>query len=266
MSKTLFIGDSHTCGYQSTDNSYQVWQENNYAESYARKYNKQTLVYAVSGACNSVYKDWLTSMFSKHKDIDEVFVLLSPMNRFIVAYDKAFGKEILPVDYFCVHDQSKDGLIDFYCDKAVGDNAFQLYNKPHGGDYGNFPGLDFSYDEGLKNPDLRKNTFMEIKTFFDLNTHIEHRQFFQDVYTWDNICADHGAKLYLFAMTERTNIPTEFEMYGKLKTTIVAPVTVEKFFENKGIDHSKYYTSDQEHYNKQYHDMIAEEFIPWLKN
>ena len=87
----------------------------------------------------------------------------------------------------------------------------------------------------------------------------------QSVYAWDNICNDHGAKLYLFNVTDRLKYPQTFEYYGKLKCTTVADKTVETFFTEKGIDHTQYYLADNEHYNKDYHQMIASEYIPWLK-
>ena len=45
MSRSLFIGDSHTCGYWSHPTergpgSYTYWNDNNYSESYAKQNNK----------------------------------------------------------------------------------------------------------------------------------------------------------------------------------------------------------------------------------
>ena len=129
-----------------------------------------------------------------------------------------------------------------------------------------FPGVDIDVRQGLKTPNLRKNTFMEVKLFFDLNTFLEKRDFLLDVYVWDRMCAEHGAKLYLFNFTERLKFPSNLEYYGKLNNTTIATSTVEGYLASKIIDHKKYYQEDNEHYNREYHSLISSKFIPWLKS
>jgi hypothetical protein len=270
MAKTLFIGDSHTAGVKTLPGKYgpgsfSTWQENNYADIYAELNNKETIVYAMSGACNQVYADWLKVMLDRYPDIDEVFIQITPLNRFVLAHDNKLGAETIPLDLFTAEDVSNNVLVKHFIDNAIIDERFQLYNKPTSEDYSTFPGLDFSYDEGLKNPDIRKNTYMQIKLFFEMNTHLEQRQFFRDQYLWDRLCADKGIKLYTFNMTSRVRLPKETDLYGKLVSTKRSNVTVEDFFSKKHIDHTKYYIEDKEHYNKEYHQMIAGMFIPWLK-
>ena len=68
MAKTLFIGDSHTCGYKTVPGkvgpgSYSVWNENSYVNEYVNLHNKKAVVYAMPGANNRTYADWLGSMF-----------------------------------------------------------------------------------------------------------------------------------------------------------------------------------------------------------
>ena len=92
MSRTLFIGDSHTMGYHSDLNKYGAgsfsqWNDNNYAEIYSELNDKPVIIYALSGASNRLYTDWLKSMFEKYDDIDEVFISLAAFNRFIIAFD-----------------------------------------------------------------------------------------------------------------------------------------------------------------------------------
>lgn len=137
MGTTVFLGDSHTCGYDSLPGkqgpgSYSIWNDNNYAELYGLKHNKKTAIYAVPGSCNRIYPDWLKTMFDKYPDTDEVFVLLSSWNRFILAFNKTLSTEVLPVDYFTKKVKDKhDGLIDIYQDELFKGDRFQLYNKPH---------------------------------------------------------------------------------------------------------------------------------------
>jgi len=272
MSKTLFIGDSHTCGYSSTpgkigQGSFETWQENNYAEIYAKQNNKETIIYSMPGSCNIVYADWLNAMFEKHPDIDEVFLLLSSFNRFILAYDKLLRSDIVPSNEFTYYaGKDSSSLVDRYQDVLISDeDRLQLYQKPTDEDYSKFPGVKFSYDEGLINPNIRESSFMEIKMFFDLNSHVEQRAFFKDIYVWDNMCNDKGVKLYLFSMTDRLKFPKDLDFYGKLKSTYYEKESVETFFRKKNIDHTRYYISDQEHYNKEYHTLIADKFMPSLQ-
>ena len=272
MSKALFIGDSHTCGYTSIPGkigpgSFEIWQDNNYAEIYARENNKQTVVYSMPGSCNTVYADWLNAMFEKYPDIDEVFLMLSSFNRFILAFDEKLRQDIVPSNEFTAFvSEDESGLIRRYQDIIISNNDyFQLYQKPISDDFAHFPGLEFSYDDGLIEPNIRNSSFMQIKMFFDLNSHLEQRAFFKDVYTWDNMCHDRGVKLYLFSITDRLKFPKDLDFYGKLKSTYYETESIESFFRRKNIDHSRYYISDNEHYSREYHNLIATKFIPSIK-
>jgi hypothetical protein len=270
MNRAVFIGDSHTCGYASVLGkvglgSFSYWNDNNYAELYSEVHKKPTAIYSMAGVNNRVYTDWLKTMFDRYNDINEVFLCMAPFNRFVVAFDDELTDDVIAVDHFTVKLECDKPLIDRYADPIIVDKKIQLFNKPTAEDYNKFPGIELSNEHGLKSPNLRKHTYMQIKLFFDLNTYTEKREFLQSVYAWDNICADNGAKLYLFNFTDRLRYPQTFEYYGKLKCTTVAPKTIETFFKEKNIDHTKYYIEDNEHYNKEYHQLIADQYIPWLK-
>ena len=272
MSRTLFIGDSHTCGYVTIPGKYgpgtwSVWNDNNYCDVYSEQNNKPVSIYSMAGVNNRVYTDWLKTMFEKYDDIDEVFLCMASFNRFALAFDAEALDEPVPVDHFSFYDEEHStDLIHRYCDNImVGDRA-QLFNKPTYDDYAKFPGFEFSHEKGLTSPNLRKNTYMQVKLFCEFNTYLEKRDFLNNVYTWDNMCADNGAKLYLFNFTDRLKFPSNFEYYGKLKATTIAPKTVESYFAGKMIDHSNYYIADKEHYNREYHTLIAEKYIPWLRS
>lgn len=265
--KTLFIGDSHTCGYESfPDKSYTMWNKNNYAVLYHELNEKDTLIYAESGAPFRTFVDWLKTMLTKYKDIDEVFINIPPFNRFIIAWDDLSDPETIPTDYFIYAMDPPDAKLQRFFDETVNNNRLQLFQKSITDDYDKFPILEFSHQEGLTRPDIRKAPFMQIKLFFEMNTYLEKRDFLNAIYTWDNICTDHGVPLYLFSFRDRMKFPTYNDYYGKLKNTTISPYTVESFFRKKNIDHSKYLLSDGDHYNEDYHQMIAEIFLPWLKN
>ena len=158
-----------------------------------------------------------------------------------------------------------NGAIDRYCDQTIQNEKIQLFQKSRDNDYGNFPGIDIDMRKGLRTPNLRKNTYMEVKLFFELNTFLEKRDFLLDVYVWDRMCAEHGAKLYLFNFTERLKFPSNFEYYGKLNNTVIASKTVEAYLADTLIDHTKFYLEDNEHYNREYHKYISDKYLPWLK-
>lgn len=270
MSRALFLGDSHTCGYITTPGktgfgSYSMWNDNNYAESYADHFQKSVSVYALPGVCNRIYPDWLRVMLDKHPDIDEVYVLLASFNRFVLAFNETLSSDILPADFFTMKHEKKNLLVDLYYDQIFRDDRFQLLNKPTFDDFGKIADINFDYQNGLIRPDLRKDTFMDVKLFFELNTHLEQRDFFKDILVMDRMCLDHGCKIHFFNMTDRVKFPEKFDFYTQLKSTIISPLTVESFFRQKFIDHRKYYLDDNEHYNKSFHDLIATKFIPWLK-
>ena len=105
MSRVLFIGDSHTCGYDSIPGkigpgSFSYWNDNNYAELYNTVADKPVAVYAMAGVNNRVYTDWLTTMFQRYSDIDEVFLCMAPFNRFVLAFDHELSDNVIDVDHF----------------------------------------------------------------------------------------------------------------------------------------------------------------------
>ena len=57
MSRTLFIGDSHTVGYQTIEGkvgpgSYSFWNDNNYCETYSKIHDKP-IVIEIWGSLNN---------------------------------------------------------------------------------------------------------------------------------------------------------------------------------------------------------------------
>jgi len=269
MSKTLFMGDSHLAGYQTIPGkigpgSYSLYNDNSFAEQYATLNDKEVIVYCVAGTANMVYPDWLKSMFEKHNDIDEVHILLAAFNRFVIAFNKTLLEKTIKVDHFTTLAKEKP-LVKIYSDGIIVEDSIQLFNKPIKDDYDKFVGFEFSPEQGLVKPDLRKQTFMECKLFYDLNTHIEHRNFYKDIYTMDNICADNNAKLYLSVMRSRSKHPVDFNYYGDLKATTIASQSIEDYMKSNDIDPNKHFLDDEEHYDTEYHKAIAENYIPWIK-
>lgn len=272
MSKrSIFIGDSHTCGYTSTPGkigpgSYSYWNKNNYSEIYSAVNNKKVSIYSMAGVNNRIYTDWLKTLINRHDDIDEAFICLAPLNRFCLGFDSVMSDECISVDNFTTMISESTDTIEKFCDLTTANDKLQLFNKPIYDDYSKFPGIELSAEKGLITPDLRKNSYMEIKLFFELNSFIEKRDFLLNLFVWDRICHEHNIKLYIFQFTERLKYPSDYSYYGKLNNTIISPLSIEKFFKDSMIDHTKFYIEDKEHYNFDYHALIVEKFLPWLKN
>jgi hypothetical protein len=266
MNRTLFLGDSHTCGYKSfKDMSFTIWNENNYASIYSNIHNKPALIYAQAGSTFRVYTDRLYTMFSQFDDIDEIYLCLTPFNRFTLAWDDWSNVDCIPVDFFTYAIDKKEDTIQRFQDETIKENRLQLFQKTLYTDYDKPPDLIFSEQDGLTSPDIRKSPFMPIKTFCDFNTYLEKRDFFNALYTWDNMCNDNGADLYIFNFMDRMIFPSYNNYYGKLKRTTISSKTVETFFREKNISHTNYLLEDNEHYDESYHSLIAETFLPWLK-
>lgn len=265
----LFIGDSHTCGYHSIPGksglgSYSIWQENNYAKKYAEITKQKSVVYAMPGAHSDAYTNWLKILLDKNETVNKVFISLSGFNRFTIAGNNGkFGRDPISLDHFTVKAANEE-LFEAYIDDIINGDYFQLYQKTIQDDYDNFPGIQWSEEKGLISPNLRKNTFMQIKTFLDLNTHLETQNFLKNVFIWDNLCRLRNVKLYIFQITDRLQFPTVFDYYGPLNNTIISQDSVQTYFSKKNIDHKRFLIADKEHYDKEYHNLIAEKFIPHL--
>ena len=64
MSRSLFIGDSHTVGYKTIEGqvgpgSFTFWNDNNYAVKYSEIHNKDIIIYAQPGATTCTQFGWL---------------------------------------------------------------------------------------------------------------------------------------------------------------------------------------------------------------
>lgn len=267
----IFIGDSHTAGYTgfiggNNHQNWAIWQENNYAKIYSEITGEKSIIYANPGANHDSYANWLKFLLDKYDNIDNAFICLRGFNRFTIAGWQTPITDPLPVDHFTTQSIESD-LCDCYMDQIHVDGFLQLYQKTIPDDYDRYPGIIFDPDEGLTAPDLRKNTFMEVKTFLELNTHLEIQNFLKNVFIWDNLCRIKNVTLHIFCIRNHAILPNNMNYYGDLTNTIVAKNTVEDYFAVKNINHTDYLKSDEEHYNKEYHTMIAKDYLKdLLKN
>ena len=271
MSRTLFIGDSHTVGYQTVagktgPGSYSFWNSNNYCEIYQTLTNKPVVIYAQPGSTNTLYTTWLKNMFEKFDDITEVYICLAPLNRMVISFDPKLENEAVPVNHFTIEHQERTESVRKFSDQAIAGETVQILTKPTGNDYQNSLGLEFNPDKGLIKPDLRKDPWMNVKLYNECNTMIEKKEFLLNLYAWDNICADNNAKLYVFNFRSRGVWPSKTDYFGKMKVTKRAEKSVEDYLQSLNIQAKDYFLEDEEHFNIDYHTAVAEKYIPWLKS
>jgi len=268
MSRTLFIGCSHSMGYQgflkgnNKEESSQpnTWGSNNYAEFYSKNNNKKCVVMASAGTGNRVYPRFLAHAFKTYDDIDEVFIQSTYWGRFpIVINPDLDPTKIFPTDFFLQKD-STDELVDRWSIALSVDNKYlEHYHKPQPQDWEMFP-YNRETAPWVAEPDTRRSSHLYFQMWHYQNTHLEQEDYFKDIAVCDMICNNNNVPMYVWNINNRCFIPQETDnYYTKLNKTTFAKQDAEIFF-NK-----KFETLDGEHYTEEVHKQIAEQYIPYLK-
>lgn len=267
MSRTLFIGCSHTMGYAdpNPERDFLVWQSNNYAEIYAKKMGKPAVIMASSGCGNREYPLFLAHAFKTYDDIDEVYIQSTYWGRFPLAMNPTLDeKDILPLDFFLEKDDSDD-LIDRWSLGLVQEDRYlHAYTKPTVQDYENF-----AYNQStspMNQPSIRHAPYIYIKMYHYLQTHLEQQDYFRDVFVCDSLCRRNNARMFLWNINDRCFIPKETsDFYGSLTNTCIADQDAGTYLKKHfkfDIEKAKV---DSEHYNYSVHELIADHYIPKLK-
>jgi hypothetical protein len=270
MSKTLFLGDSHSQGYWRENVGHMsfphTWDSNNYAEIYAGLNEKSTIIYAMAGTTIQRYPDWLTFCLNKFNDVDEVFVQALHWNRFMLsgANSKDFTDDV-PIDYFTELSKQDDRVI------CYSDTPDEIATESKEHNY--FPQKISSEDyETLKyipknyKPNLQKDPYVVVKLWSELMTHLQHREYCRTLFLMDRLCYERNIKMYLWRINDRVYVPTNIEIYGKLLATVKVNCSAETYLKEIGFDISQMMMPDNEHYNGEAHLEIAHKFLPWCKN
>ena len=267
MSRSLFIGCSHTMGYldpnPNSDAPPQPWQDNNYAEFYAKQNNKPVVIMASAGAGNSLWPRFLAYAFQKYNDIDEVFVQSTYWGRFAIAMNPNLDAyNILPIDYF-IEKEKSDDLIERYSLGLYQDKFVEYYLKPESYDYDELPYNRYTAPFCAE-PDVRRSSHMYIRMWHYSNTHLDQYDYFKDVLVCDALCLYNSVKMHLWNINDRCFIPKETNNWlTKLQATNIANIDaisyLKKYNENIKL-------ADTEHYSKETHEIIAKEYIPYIKD
>lgn len=247
-----------------------MWEINNYAEIYADLTDRGAVIYALAGAPNSRYVDWLKYCLDNHHDIDEVFVQSLHWNRFLMSGSKTrdYTDEI-SLDYF-TETVSTDNNIYRYTD--VTDEMLQdrrlpprdhsfFANHPSSMDYDSLRTIPPYYK-----PCLQTEPYIKAKLWGEMMTYLQQREYCRNLFIMDRLCSEHGIKMYLWSVNDRVYIPENVEFYGKLTATVKATKSAVTYLKEIGFDLSKMLMPDNEHYTLGGHLEIAHKYLPWVKS
>ena len=278
------IGCSHTAGYHVsnapeenvllTEENWPFsgrWQDNNWAEEYINSKNADGVIFARIGNGWYEYSEWLDFLFKKYNDITEVIVQNTYWNRFrVTSINPPDYEHMIPLDALYKHETTK-GRIDCWT-KTVevkdSDNPnYRVIDAPHqirAKDYVNTVNIDVQHHPRFQwnEPDLRRITYMEGKTWLEIMSLKSQRDWLKEIYILQTLCKENNAELKLFGLNKWTWIPSKMKDYFNFDSIQVATDSVDDWFtQNKRIDIQKH-TVDDEHYSKEIHRAIALEYLP----
>jgi hypothetical protein len=253
--RSIFVGDSHTCGY---DNK-QFWQSNNYAEIYSELNQKPVAIYAMPGCSNQKYVTFIKTLLDYYDDVDEVFIQFTYWTRYLLATNVSEDWFIngLQTNHFAIG-PNRYSLTDRWTDDTIieTDALYTEYNMhvktEH---YEPFKGRTMGGPEENEN-------FYYTNLWHNQLTHLKYRQVCSDLFIIDRLCQQRNIPWYLFSMNDRVFIPENFDYFGPLTNyKSDNKMHVEQWFSNTIQE----YKIDEEHYNYDFHYKIAKNYIPYLK-
>jgi hypothetical protein len=263
--RTAVIGCSHSAGYSYSQQQGQRdrWNDNNWAEFYINNQDKDGVIFACPGRGWYDYSERLAFLFKKYNDIDEVIIQHTYWNRFRVGFQNPCHYEnIVPLERHMNLEETK-GRIDCYNINMWDDTSksFDGSRITVAGDYAIPPQIAFKFDPfDIQEPNLQTEGYQRIKAWHELMTVVTQRNFFKEVYLWNTLCKENNAELKIFAINEDTWLPKDLNMLGNCSYGKVATQNVREFLESKSNADS--FTIDDEHYNVEAHQLIANEFVP----
>lgn len=265
--RTAVIGCSHSAGYQfpPPDGIRDRWNDNNWAEIYINNQNKDGAIFACPGRGWYDYSERLAYLFKKYNDIDEVIVQQTYWNRFRFGFSTpCFYENIIPLDAHMMQEETK-GNIDCY-NIAMWNDELKSFDGGRitlAGDYAIQPTVSMKFDPfDLIEPNLQQEGYQRLKSWYEVMTVVNQRQFFKEVYLWNTMCKENNAVLKIFAMNDQTWLPKDLNMIGNIQAD-VSEKTVLQFLLTKG--ELEEFVVDDEHFNLEAHTLIANEYIPNMK-
>lgn len=271
MGRKLFVGCSHSMGYIDPVEHWElgpnhIWQNNNYAEEYAKLNDQKVVIYASSGCGNREFVNFVADAFHKYDDIDEVYVQSTYWGRFPLVINPDLDEtSTFPLDFFYSKDRYDD-LIERYSIGMVQQNKYLLaYAKAKSIDYERNPFIATTSPNNQ--PSLNQSSYMYIQMWHYCQTPLAQQDYLKDVFMMDTLCTRNNAKLYLWNINDRCHIPKETNnFYADLQSTTITDIDAMSYlkqFSDKDLEKEKV---DSEHYNRYVHNLIAQHYIPYLRN
>jgi hypothetical protein len=277
MGRTLFLGDSHSSGFyidritSTWQKATKFWSKNNYAEIYSEIHNKPVVIYAMPGASNKKYPVWLRAMFDRYSDIDEVFIQSVYWSRCMLAASKNLDSgDGIKANHFSIGPNPQPfaptdtPLIERWEDTPLAGNYIEMPITLRPSLCPEYKGFDHSEINSLM-PTTMTESYAYTRFWHENVTHLQYRDYCGDLYIIDNICKEYGIKWHLWGMTNRVDMPNNINFYGKIQNCIRSTISAQQFIKNThkiDIDKMKI---DGDHYSYAVHEIIAKEYIPYVK-
>lgn len=269
MAKTLFVGDSHAHGYFDVNGKISAWNDNNYAEIYSAVNNKDVIIYSQPGGCNRKYPTWVRSMLNKYDDIDEVFIQSTYWNRFLLSCSRNLDVgEHTDVDLYLDTDQPMDSKIHRYTDHRMTDDYIEMIDQVRVENYEDFKGFSFNDKDVRADWAPFHEKYIYTKLWHELVTPLQFKDYCLDLLVIDTMCSRRNIKWYQWSINNRVFVPDNVNLYGDWQTGTKSKMSAEGYIKfSKGIDiETDEYRLDGEHYNKEIHEIIATDYLNYIKN
>lgn len=265
MSRTLFIGDSHSAGYAINNRSEaEYWTDNNYAQIYSINKNIESVIYALPGGSNKKYPVWISYLLD-HYDVDKIFIQSTYWNRSIVATSPDYGEHLRKDHFVKRFDDFKDGMIHRYTDMFFNEDHFELMFGTYHNIWTDFEGFKFDFDNPHAHEFIFEKSYKYTKMWHEEFTHLQLRQYLSDLIVIDHMVMDQNIPVYVWNINNRVHMPNNRNLFGDFRNIKFAPKSAESFlYENNNMNIEKMQI-DGEHYNKEVHTAIAEKYLPYLE-
>ena len=252
MSTTVFLGDSHSHGWYDTGNDTYAWQDNNYAEIFAKVNKLPVAIYSMPAASNRKFPIWLKVLFDRYTDIRQVFIQSTYWHRWMIGEVLDNKRVECEIDNFTKL-ISKDNFIHRYSDIEKSNGLKEI---------GIQVPLKVSKKLFSSTFDPDNSPYFVVKAIHELLTHLQYRDYCMDLFVIDSLCKQRNVQCIVWRINEKCLLPQNVNLFGNLSLKI-APLSAELYFKQKNIIIDDF-KIDEEHYNKEMHEMIANDYIKWL--
>ena len=268
MSRTLFLGDSHSAGYTINEEGIPLyWTENNYAEIYAEKNNTASVIYAQAGGCNRKFPMWLSCMLDRY-NISKIFVQSTHWNRYLVANDPSLdlGESYKNDTFLERSEDSENGLVHRYTDKKYAGNRFENLMGQYEEYWDKFKGFKGSLDNPKGEFEILENQYRYTKLWHEALTYLQLREYLMDFTVIDHMVRKTDIPVYVWTINNRIHLPKNINLYKGFDNVRFVYTSAEDFlFERHRMKISKMVVADKEHYTYDVHSAIAEHYLPYIE-